>query len=343
MEEKRLHLRLSSLGDVILASAALQVKKADWVVSKEFAELLVSHPSLGKLWCLDRKQGLRAWFQLCRMLWEEKYTHVYDLHGSLRTRLMKVFFLFWSLFEGKRFPQWKSVSKQRGRFLLYLVLKKRVPRSLRPQPWIYRHSKLVGGTGQEKPDLRYLVGNQTLNSVFPEGIAPRYLCVMPSSKWDGKKWPISHYLSLLHSGPPGLYPVILGAVQDRESRLICEKLVEAKVPHFNGVGRWTLKETAAVLASSQGYLGNDTGLAHLAQAVGVPAVVIFGPTVPDLGFGPWGEESEAIGIDLACRPCGKDGRFCYRFHQPYQCLKGLSPDKVAERLSGGGKLCSEKV
>lgn len=336
MEEKRLYLRLSSLGDVILASSALQVQQADWVVAKEFSGLLVGHPALGKLWQFDRKVGFRGWLQLCRQLWDEKYTEVYDLHGSLRTQLMKLFFRCWWLTEGGSFPSWKTVSKQRWRLFSYFTFKRHLPRTLRPLPWTQRFSAIVGGTGDQKPDLRHLVGVQTIQSLFPADLIARlnthgYLCVMPSSKWNGKKWPVSHYVSLFQNSRRPI-PVVLGTAKDPESGKLCEELTRAGIIHFNGTGRWTLRETAAVLAHSKGYLGNDTGLAHLAQAVGVPATVIFGPTVSDMGFGPWGEKSQAIGLDLGCRPCGKDGRFCYRFHQRYECLRGLSPEVVGDRL-----------
>jgi ADP-heptose:LPS heptosyltransferase len=100
------------------------------------------------------------------------------------------------------------------------------------------------------------------------------------------------------------------------------------------VGRWPLEQVAGVLGGAIAYLGNDTGLAHLAEAVGVPALVIYGPTSPRMGFGPWRPESAAIELEtLGCRPCGKDGRRCYRLGEPYLCLKGLGAQQVTARLT----------
>jgi heptosyltransferase-2 len=73
-------------------------------------------------------------------------------------------------------------------------------------------------------------------------------------------------------------------------------------------------------------------LAHLAEALGTPAKVIFGPTTPDLGFGPWKKESQSIGYSLWCRPCGKDGRYCIQWTKRYRCLKELSPEVVFDQI-----------
>jgi ADP-heptose:LPS heptosyltransferase len=89
-------------------------------------------------------------------------------------------------------------------------------------------------------------------------------------------------------------PVILGTQDDEICHEVVEGLSKMDREFFSGVGKWNLRETAVVLANSKGLLGADTGLAHLAEAVGVPVFTLFGPTKPDMGFGPWREESRAI-------------------------------------------------
>src|SRR5437868_1934307 len=127
MHTKRLILRLSSLGDVILASSALEVVQADssldWVVAEEFSELLRHHPKINQVHAFNRSGNLRTWIQLCRKLWEAQYDQIFDLHRSLRTGVMKLFFIFWSLKEGVSLPHWKTVKKQRGRLYLYYFVK----------------------------------------------------------------------------------------------------------------------------------------------------------------------------------------------------------------------------
>jgi ADP-heptose:LPS heptosyltransferase len=155
---------------------------------------------------------------------------------------------------------------------------------------------------------------------------------MPGSKWRGKCWPASKYVEALRalaSGKDARVPVILGGPNDESARELERLLEGAGIRFKTGVGRWSLGEVAGVLAGSRGYLGNDTGLAHLAEAVGAPAVMVFGPTSPEMGFGPWRAESQAVGTGLWCRPCGKDGRRCYRLKNKYLCMTGLDPEVVA--------------
>jgi heptosyltransferase-3 len=98
------------------------------------------------------------------------------------------------------------------------------------------------------------------------------------------------------------------------------------------VGDLSLREVAEILKGAWRYFGNDAGLAHLAEALGVPSFVIFGPTKEDMGFGPWRAESRAIGKPLSCRPCGKDGRYCYRLTQRFGCMKSLEPGEVMAQI-----------
>ncbi|MFL5812888.1 MAG: glycosyltransferase family 9 protein, partial [Bdellovibrionia bacterium] len=148
-----------------------------------------------------------------------------------------------------------------------------------------------------------------------------------AKKMDGKKFTVESYAELL-SKIPGKTPVIMGTPKDFESVELVRLLEQKCVPVISAVGSWNLKEVAQIISGAWRYLGNDTGLGHLAEAVGVPSFVVFGPTREDMGFGPWRPESRAIGKSLACRPCGKDGRYCYRLGQRFACMTGLKAQDV---------------
>jgi hypothetical protein len=65
----------------------------------------------------------------------------------------------------------------------------------------------------------------------------------------------------------------------------------------------------------------------------VPAWVLFGPTHPDAGFGPWMKSSKIFHSQLWCSPCGKDGRFCFRpGSQKYLCMQKISSAQVLSEL-----------
>lgn len=332
MKVRRLIFRLSSIGDLVIASSVLATPVArdgvDWVIAHEFSSLLQGHPRIRRLWSFDRATGLRGWIALCRQLWEQDYDEIYDLHNSLRSKLARILFFWWGLrSSSEKPPRWSVFPKQRCRLYGFFILKGLWPRSWRPQPVLQRFIQVLGGQGTERPELLHFPG---IPSDFLQGVGASYFCVMPGAHWPGKRWPVDYYLRVLQE--TSLLPVILGGKSDRESLELIRRLETQGIPHFSGVGRWSLSQVGVVLRGAQLYLGGDTGMAHLAEAVGVPAWVLFGPTTPDSGFGPWRKQSRSWGADLWCRPCGKDGRYCFRPRQRYLCQAVLSPETLVRSL-----------
>ena len=333
---KRLLFRLSSFGDVVLCMAALEapwVKETrvpiDWVVAEEFSSLLEGHPRVSKVHCFARKSGFRSWVGLCRQLWETNYVEVFDMHGSLRTRLARILFLLWSLNSGKPMPKWKVIGKQRLSHWGYFLLKGFWPKLWRPVPWREHFAKFVGGRGDEKPRLQHLLTSST--SALGLANPPPYFCVMPSSRWRHKEWSHLNFLQFIKSQK--LLPVIMGTASDKASQDLVNALKAENLAFVSGVGIWSLKDSVGVIAKSKAFISNDTGFFHVAEAVGVPALVIMGPTVPDSGFGPWSTKSKAVGLPILCRPCGKTGQFCHRIFARHSCLRELPVEKVAKAFS----------
>ena len=329
IKNKTLVLRLSSLGDVIIAASVLQTNNfqsgVDWVVAKEYSALLQHHPRVKNLWVFNRSSGLSGWIELARILWEQHYNFVFDLHGSLRTKIMYLLFYFWSLGKRAEMPQWKTINKKYLKRYGCYLFKQYWPEFWRPVQWVTIYSRFVGGNGQERPDLNHLL--QEASGFWEPWMEKPYFCVMPSSKWPGKQWPVQKYFEVLKKS--GTMPVILGTESDDASLKLLSMLQQHGIPCVSGVAKWDLLRVAHVLAGARGYLGSDTGLAHLAEAVGTPAWIIFGPTVPELGFAPWRQNSCFVGSNQWCRPCGKDGRYCYYFFiDPHRCLKRLDPATV---------------
>jgi heptosyltransferase-2 len=98
-------------------------------------------------------------------------------------------------------------------------------------------------------------------------------------------------------------------------------------------GQTDLPLAAALLSRAKVLLSNDSGLMHLAEAVGTPVVALFGSTVPDLGFRPWRPESRVLGVDLPCRPCHVHGRkSCPLGH--FECMRGLAVERALDAVAG---------
>jgi ADP-heptose:LPS heptosyltransferase len=141
---------------------------------------------------------------------------------------------------------------------------------------------------------------------------------------------VDHFLCLIEKlgGEFEFLPVVFGAPEDRTSGELASRLSERGIPFEDGTGKWSLGEVAVQLRKCAFLVAVDTGLLHLSEKVGTPVVAVFGPTQPDLGYGPRLPQSRSVATSLWCSPCGKDGRYCFRVMNRYACLKQIGADSV---------------
>ncbi len=339
---KLLVIRMSSLGDVILATAFLESLppgvQVDWLISKDFAFVLKGHPRIRKLIEFDKKSGLKGWIQLIAQLSHQDYDARVDLHVTLRSQIARIVFHWCDLSRGIWIP-WKKISKQRIRFYAYLVFKRCWPSFFRPAPLWKRFAQLAvrvsrTSTPIKQPSLFHQVANVEASLGKYQLSAQKYFVVMPSSRWASKQWGVESYFQFCEAEfrKGSLIPVVMGRMQDQSAVALVAKLQEKKIEHRSVLSENDFSVTSALIQNAVFYAGGDTGLAHLAEAVGTRALMIFGPTRPDLGFGPWRSESVSIYSDVVCSPCSKDGRICYRFTDRYACLKKITVDQVVEQV-----------
>ncbi|MGP1395379.1 MAG: glycosyltransferase family 9 protein [Inquilinaceae bacterium] len=126
--------------------------------------------------------------------------------------------------------------------------------------------------------------------LIPPG--PPVLALAPSANWAAKIWPADRFASLARrltgsEGPlPGGRVAVLAAEGERAiAQPVIDALPEDR--RIDLVGRTDPALAGACLERSTLYVGNDTGLSHIAAAAGVPTLVLFGPGYPDR-YGPWG-------------------------------------------------------
>jgi len=161
--------------------------------------------------------------------------------------------------------------------------------------------------------------------LLPAGAGP-LVVLAPGSAWATKQWPAVRYRELaeklLHFGAR---VVVLG---DASTGLWLKG-----VPGLTDLsGLTTLRQAAAVIASSQLVVANDSAPVHLASLQQTPVVALFGPTVPEFGFGPIGERTVVVQRhDLACRPCSVHGtRTCPL--GTHACLAEITADTVMQAV-----------
>jgi lipopolysaccharide heptosyltransferase II len=153
------------------------------------------------------------------------------------------------------------------------------------------------------------------------------IALAPGSVWATKRWP--YYAELApRLAAEGARLVVVGGSGDGE---LARSIVEAAPPGaaLDATGRLSLLASAELIGRCAALVTNDSAPQHLASAMGVPTVTIFGPTVPEFGFGPLASGSRTVGhAALACRPCDAHGpRRCPLGH--WRCMRELTPELVA--------------
>ena len=128
-----------------------------------------------------------------------------------------------------------------------------------------------------------------------------WLVLGPTANWHRKVWPAERFaeLALRLTAPDGALPgagiAILGGPGDQE-RSMATPVLTALPQALDLVGKLDLPEVAAVLARAAMFIGNDSGLMHLAAAAGAPTLGLFGPTPSD-EYGPAGPKAQAVLAD----------------------------------------------
>ena len=160
------------------------------------------------------------------------------------------------------------------------------------------------------------------------GVAPRRASTrigiqLGAAYGPAKLWPVERVIDFCRlAAGEGATPVLLGAPDDAETAA----QVIAAVPVASLVGRDRPALLAAVLIELDALVSGDTGVAHLAAALGVPVVTLFGPTDPRLSA-PRGAATAVVTHPVPCAPCFY--RACPIEHP---CLRGVQPAAVYERV-----------
>ncbi len=149
-----------------------------------------------------------------------------------------------------------------------------------------------------------------------------------------RRWPAPFFAELTGRLAEKLnlrHLVILGSKS--ETSLADELARQVSISVSNLSGQLSLGETAALIEKSALFVGNDSGLVHIAHALQVPLIAFYGPVDPHV-YGPYPASPEAIAIfkeGLECRPCYH--RFRYNSAcVGRECLQNLTPDEAWETL-----------
>jgi heptosyltransferase-2 len=124
--------------------------------------------------------------------------------------------------------------------------------------------------------------------------------------------------------------VIIGSADDHE--LAAEIANAAQGRAVDATGKLSLLASAELIRRCALLVTNDSAPQHLASAMNTPTLTIFGPTVPEFGFGPLADRSTTVGLDsLACRPCDRHGPVaCPLKH--WKCMREIGVDRLLDAI-----------
>ena len=324
------------LGDVVLTTPLLAALAArhgpvDVVTTPGAAPLLEPHPAVRRVIPFDKKgadRGLGGLWRLARRLRAERYEIAYLPHRSLRSAA-----LAWLAGVPRR------IGFHDGWRALYTGVRHHpetghaIDRLLALADTPPRH--------QTPPTLELTMGDRAGAERWlrDAGVTGPFIALAPGSIWGTKRWPFYADLAALIAARVAV--VVVGGQEDVAlGDTIVAAVGAAQTPQraANACGALSLRESAAVIARAAGLVTNDSAPLHLAQAAGTPTVAIFGPTIPEFGFGPRGPRDVAVGVTgLPCRPCSRHGpQVCPLGH--HHCMNTLGVAPVLHAIEETGAL-----
>lgn len=341
-------VKMSSMGDIIHTLPALSDARracpdllVDWVVEEAFAEIPTWHPSVDQVLPIAlrrwRKNWIRSWRsgeirRFREQLKRRHYDRIIDAQGLLKSAWVS------RMAEGSILGLDRQSAREplASRFYQRAIA---VPRELHA---VERLRLLFAEClDYRRPRSRVDYGLDA-DRIGLQGSAPGRpsLLFLHGTSWDNKRWPLEYWREMARLCRRAGYQVRLpwgNEAEQQRARQIAEGLPEVEI-----LPRQSLSEMAARINESTAVVAMDTGLAHLAAALDVPCVTLYGPTDPGLS-GTLGAFQENRASSLPCAPCMK--RRChYRGEKIRQQLAGESfepwppcfsdnpPDRVFEQL-----------
>jgi ADP-heptose:LPS heptosyltransferase len=273
-----LFISWTRIGDAVLSTGVLH-ELTRWypgaritVVCGPLAESLFANvPGLRRVIALRKRPFNAHWFALWREVVGQRWDIVVDLRRSLTAYVVRA---------GRRLVLGPTDNSQHRVAWLPSVIGLSAP--LHPHLWIAESQRAEAA------------------ALLPDG--PPVLAVAPLAARPEKTWPVAHFAALVGEltaagGPCAGWRVLLlaGPGEDEQVAPLVAAVPAERLVRL--VGHRHLLVVAAALARAAVYIGNESGLTHIAAAVGTPTLALFGPTNPK-HYGPWSDKACVVEAPL---------------------------------------------
>jgi heptosyltransferase-3 len=326
-----LWIKLKHIGDVLLMTPAIHAMRQAWPTSRMAAlvpsgteGVLAGNPELDEVLVFDREEGIRGSWRAIRAL--RRYAPDLVLETGQGDR-EAIFGWLSGARERVGYAPGRS-GEWRRRLLTRLV------------PWNGRQHMVETNLDLVRACGVPAAAGRPILVVHPEarsriaarlgaaGLGPGQplVVVHPVSRWLFKAWSGAECAEAIKGlvRSQGLAVAITSGPGPAEVEAVGRILAAVTVPVINLVGRTSLEELAAVLERAALFIGVDSAPMHMAAALGVPVVALFGPS-GEFSWGPWGAGHVVVSSSFFCRPCGRDG--CLGSKRS-DCLEALASQAV---------------
>ena len=277
--QKILVIKLSALGDFVLALAAMKrIRLAhpkahiSLLTTPAFEALAKASPYFNAVFTDGRPQGFAAWMALRRRLRSADYTRVYDLQTSAQSN--RIFQIM-----RPNPPAWSGIAfgcsmPHRNRLRDQMHTLERQADQLM-YAGIWPDAPTSPGTAPG-PDLSWVLSLAPGERPPAQGVKPKpYVMFVPggSAHRPEKRWPVERYGELARIlYARGLDIIVIGGPQEAS----LAQAIQREAPRTRDLtGRTDFARIAVLGAKAALAVGNDTGPLHLAAAAGAPTVVLF--------------------------------------------------------------------
>lgn len=326
-------IQTSFLGDVILTTPLIaELAKrgpVDVLVTPTGAAALANNPDIRTVIPYDKRgtygSALGLWETIREIRARRPYDAAYLAQGSFRSGLL-------AMMTGA--TERIGFASSTGRVLYTKQLPYRPEKHHAERVWSLAMSECADPPSRDqiRPRLYPTDDDRTRIDVLLRHAGSTdepFVSLAPGSAWGTKRWP--YYPELAKILVEDYRIAIIGSKADSElAAQITDGLPPERV--INGVGL-PLLASAELIGRSRTIVTNDSAPQHLASAMGTPTLTIFGPTVPEFGFGPIAERHAVAGHEsLSCRPCHRHGpQRCPLGH--WRCMRELTPEYVSSLLT----------